>query len=318
MAAQRTPRPQVEQLESRLTPAVNVALQGGLLVIQGDAAANFVTVQNSADGQSVNVVADGVLSTFARAAVQRFAADLGAGNDDFTSRLDLPGTILGGDGADSLQSFNRTQRVSIFGGKGNDAIYSIVGPTDIVGGQGRDKITTNALSTLDRDPADFNPVIFGLATTPGFSLIGGVLYYVPFAGGDNQVLVSADSAGNILALASLNGQPVASQTFRQGDFDSVASVLGSGNDSFSVRVPALKRVVLYGAAGNDTLSAGPVQDALLKGGGGNDTLDASQARTADLSGDPGADVLLGGGKTVFRTDPLDLFTPGRRDLVVNQ
>jgi hypothetical protein len=311
-------RPEAEALESRLTPAANVALQGGLLLIQGDALANVVTVQNSADGRQVNVVADGVLSSFDAAAVQRFAADLGPGDDDFTSRLDLPGTILGGDGADSLQSFNRVQRVSIFGGRGNDSIYSIVGPTDVVGGPGRDKVTTNALSTLDRDPADFNPVIFGLAQTPGFSLIGGVLYYVPFPGGDNQVLISADSAGNVLALASLNGQPVASQVFARGDFDSVASVLGPGNDSFSVRVPGLKRVVLYGAGGADALSAGRVKDALLKGGGGNDTLDATGAGSADLSGDPGADVLLGGGRTVFRTDPFDLVAPGRRDRVVSQ
>lgn len=310
-------RPTLEQLEGREVPAVTVFQQGGLLSVIGDNAANQVALTPNNDG-TVNVRADGVSQNFA--GVTQFFFDGRAGDDDFVSRLDVNGTALGGQGNDSLQSFNRNASVTLDGGQGQDDVYMItpaVSGSVASGGQGRDRVTVNANVGNVRDAADEVPVVFGQATQPGFSLIGGVLYYVPRPGGNSVLLV--ESKGMILALSSVDGiaQPV--QSFARADVDAVATVLGAGDDRFVNRVSGL-RVVAYGAAGDDVLDAGPARSALLKGGGGDDTLLAAGVRQdADLSGDPGVDVLSGpAGRTVFRTDAADLFRAAKGDRVVPQ
>jgi hypothetical protein len=293
-----------ELLETRLTPAGQIALTAGVLTVIGDGGANAVDVRTDGAGNFTARV-DNVQQTFAVADVTRAVISTGAGNDDVFTNLAVPTTISLGSGNDRSNVLHGAG-ATVFGGQGNDALYQIIGAGNVAdGGQGRDIVYTNALSFIVNDPADQNPIIFGQAVNQGFTLINGVVYYVP-GQGDNRVLIQ--QVGNqVLFTASVNGVVSDVQTFSKKDVSDFATVFGSGNDVLVNQVKGLN-LTAYGANGNDTLLAGPAGRVLFKGGAGNDVLDASQARDGDVTGDPGNDVLAGG---VVRTDGMDLVSVNR-------
>lgn len=301
-------RASVEELEQRLTPA-RIDLIGSLLSVTGDRTADIVDIRTQGDG-TVNVRINDVLRTFQTSQITAASINTFSGDDDVFTNLPVGTTIDLGSGNDRANILHGAGSQT-FGRQGRDRIYAIIGgPNLIDGGPGRDVAYANVQGVIAADPADDNPVIFGQAVQPGFTLIDGVVYYVPQAG-DNRVLL-LEANGQILALSQVNGVNQPLVTFDRGDVTDFASILGSGNDAVVNTVIGLNLTV-YGAGGNDTLIAGPAGRVLFKGGGGNDVLDASQAKDSDLSGDPGNDVLSG---QVVRTDGLDLVSLTKRGRLI--
>jgi hypothetical protein len=293
-----------ELLETRLTPAGQIALTAGVLTVFGDGGANAVDVRTDGQG-NVNVRVDNLTQTFATAGITRAFISTGAGNDDVFTNLAVPTVIDLGAGNDRSNVLHGAG-ATVFGGQGNDALYQIIGAGNVAdGGAGRDIVYTNVQSFIVPDAADQNPIIFGQAVNQGFTLINGVVYYVP-GQGDNRILIQ-NVGGQLLFTSSVNGQVTDVQAFGRGVVTDFATVLGSGNDVLINQVKGLN-LTAYGAGGNDTLIAGPAGRVLFKGGNGNDVLDASQAKDGDVTGDPGNDVLAGG---VVRTDGLDLVSVNR-------
>jgi Ca2+-binding RTX toxin-like protein len=103
--------PLLEALEDRSLPSCVVFASQGTLFIQGDDAANIVTVVASAD--SVSVQCDQ-----ARAAtfdgIHQIVADLGGGDDVFDARFNFP--------PDSILPEPMTMSVNVWGGSGGDRI----------------------------------------------------------------------------------------------------------------------------------------------------------------------------------------------------
>jgi Ca2+-binding RTX toxin-like protein len=122
--------------------ATTVTLDGAVLTINGDAAANSLTVGRTVAGAiTLNgaVVLGGTATT---ANVSDIVMDGGAGND--TLRLDEAGGAMpriefhGGDGNDQL--FGGSKADSLLGGPGADTIVGNGGDDNLVGDAGNDKV----------------------------------------------------------------------------------------------------------------------------------------------------------------------------------
>lgn len=306
MVALKT-KPGVERLETRLTPAGTINLIGTLLDVQGDRGDNAVDIRTQPGGM-VNVRVDQVFATFQASQITAVNINTGDGDDDVFTNLGVGTSIDLGRGDDRANVLHGVGS-SVLGKQGRDRIYAIIGgPNLIDGGAGRDIAYTNVRGVIAPDPADDNPIVFGQTATPGFTLINGVIYYVPQVG-DNTILLT-ESGGLILAMSSVNGiaQPLA--TFNRADVTDFATILGPGNDRVINQVRGLNLTV-YGAGGDDAVFAGPAGRVLIKGGSGNDAIDASQARDSDITGDAGADTLIGQVVRFDLDDPIVVLA-GRR------
>jgi Ca2+-binding RTX toxin-like protein len=118
-------------------PGITVVLNGGVLSVTGDAAANSLTVgQTPAHVITLNgtPVLGGTATT---TNVRRVHLDGGAGNDtlryDETNGPMPPGDFLGGDGNDTL-----------IGGSGDDHLLGGPGNDKAVGGRGSDTVSLGA------------------------------------------------------------------------------------------------------------------------------------------------------------------------------
>jgi hypothetical protein len=118
---------QLEGLGQRIAPAAGVQLHGGLLRIEGTAAAD--TVQVSAVDANVVVDFNGATSTFAAAKVKSILFHGEGGNDTFTNNTSIRAVIFGDNGDDKLT-----------GGSANDLIHGGKGNDDIQGGGGNDML----------------------------------------------------------------------------------------------------------------------------------------------------------------------------------
>jgi len=112
---------------------------------------------------------------------------------------------------------------------------------------------------------------------------------------DNTIVLSRDAAGKIL----VNGGaiPIRSGTSTVANTSLLLGFGLNGNDQISLDETngTLPAAILYGGAGDDTLTGGSGNDSLF-GDGGNDT----------LLGKRGADSLFGGaGNDMFQWDPGD-------------
>ena len=298
---------QVEQLESRLVPAV-VSVVNGTLTIVGDGGPDVIDVYSNAAGQIV-ANTNGLTTTFLANQVTGISLDGQGGNDVLTSQVTaVPDTLLGGAGDDVLQAFGTTSFVD--GGAGNDIVYAIVGKNAFIsGGPGRDRLIGNATSIFANDAADRPNVIFGQAQTAPVQLIAGVVYFQGTAGNDNGTLVEQFGKEIIF----YNNQ---TYVFNKQDVDTFAGLLGAGDDFLQGTFTSTD-LVFYGTGGNDTLIGGSGND-LLKGGAGNDLVVGGPGKD-DLTGDPGQDTVIGAqGGDILRVDQFDLVFALANDLTVKR
>jgi hypothetical protein len=137
--AHRPPAPGLERLETRATPAGNVAAfaSGGSVFLFGDAADNQVVLQQTQSGE---VIVSGTNGTTINGAQ---SVSLGTGFPE-SVRIDL------GDGSDSVQVFNQIAgSIVVIGGNGDDSVFlgnsGAFGNVEVFGGAGNDTVVLSAV-----------------------------------------------------------------------------------------------------------------------------------------------------------------------------
>jgi hypothetical protein len=163
----------VEPLEGRLLMAVDISLSdnGKLKIIAppGDTEGDVIELTLINNKHAIQVWVNGVLrdptpkggapDSVKRSKVRRIVADLAGGDDTivigrrltdprvFRNKLQVPCTIVGGDGNDFIESGPQQDRLiggagndTIFGGRGDDVIYCGSGDDQAFGETGRDNL----------------------------------------------------------------------------------------------------------------------------------------------------------------------------------
>jgi Ca2+-binding RTX toxin-like protein len=226
------------------------------------------------------------------------------GNDVIIGSADLGGTLLGGNGADTITGstvddfinagdgadsvisgdgndtvFGGDGKDILDGGIGDDSIDAGDGNDDVAGGDGLDSITGgDGADTIDGGLG--NDDINGMS---GFdSLIGGEGDDT-LRGGANGDIVAGDLGNDLIEGNS------GDDTLNGGDgSDQIHG--GSGNDVIEGDAGT---DLLNGQSGNDAINGGSEGDTIL-GGSGKDTLSGGTENDT-VRGQSGDDILFGGG-----------------------
>lgn len=335
----------VQTLEAREVPAID--LIGGQLTITGGAHNDAVTISTevgpgadvvtkiTAKRLETKVVAGQILffqesKTFDIGAVTSVKADLGEGNNSYTSTAAKTAVVIGGGGKDTFT-----------GGVGTDYLFGNGGDDVLKGGGGTDYIYGgDANDTIDGGDAndfvwagDGNDVVTGgtgndtLRGEGGNDILNGQAGDDTLYGGDGDDLLAGhlgtdlvygdggkDSIWGGLAYGSysaadgnntlyggdgddyLNGTAGHETLIGDGGNDVLAG--GAGNDMLNGMDgdDAVNGMdgddLLWGSNGNDALDGGFGNDCLW-GGGGNDRLQGHEGNDS-LWGGSGADHLAGG------------------------
>ena len=291
-------------LEDRRLLAVSASLSAGTLSIVGDASANTVNV-----GQFGGVLfLNGDISeSFSLSEVEQIEFFGGAGDDFFSSSVDIDTRAVGNDGNDELRTAGGTDQ--LFGGEGDDLLVSTGGNDRLVGNNGID-----VLFGGDGDDA-----IFGLGGDDELhgeagddNLVAGFGDDVVFGGSGDDLVFGHFGADQIFGgegndrLFGQNDDDIihgesGDDTVRGGQGNDVLQgsigddralgdegddeiVVGDGND------------IVFGGAGNDN----------IRGGAGNDLLFAN-AGNDEVFGEAGNDVIRGneGNDRLFGGDNAD-------------
>src|SRR5882724_10974447 len=130
-----------ESLEARRLYSVTLGDDGILALIGTPHADRVIIALDPADSSSLIVNFNGVPQSFDAASVVGINANLGGGNDTFAidetnGTIDIPATILGGAGNDSI--IGGSGNDSIAGSVGNDTVSAGAGDDTVDGGAGRD------------------------------------------------------------------------------------------------------------------------------------------------------------------------------------
>ena len=213
------------------------------------------------------------------------------GNDVIIGSADLGGTLLGGDGADTITG--STIGDSINAGDGADSVTSGDGNDTVLGGDGNDIIDTG-IGDDSIDAGDGNDSVIG---GDGADTINA---------GDGADTVDGglgnDDINGMSGLDSLLGGD-GNDTLRGGADADVIS--GGGGDD-----------LVEGNAGNDTVNGGDGNDQ-IHGGSGNDVLEGD-AGTDFLNGQSGNDAINGGSEddTILGGGGEDTISGGTENDVI--
>ena len=289
----------VEPLEGRVLRAVDLSLtdNGKLKIIApaGDTEGDVIELALINDNHAIQVWVNGILrdptpkggapDSVKKSKVDRIVADLGGGDDTivigrrltdprvFKNKLQVPCTLVGGDGNDFIESGPQRDRLiggagndTIFGARGDDVIYCGSGDDQAFGETGRDVLYgQDGNDYLDGDGNDFIE-----AGPQKDRIIGGAGNDTIFAGkGDDVVYCGSgdDQAFGETGRDNLYGQ------------DGNDHLDGDGNQD-----------ALYGMAGADNCIGGEDKDFVNPGNDPNDTLDRNDLPTEGQTHDVDAFV----------------------------
>ena len=319
------------------TGRVQVLANGGVLGTAPNVATSSVTSIVVKGGDDANTVDLNQVTGTTYPSLISIRVDGGNGNDTITGSPTYGDSVIGGDGADTLngQAGNDTLdggdgTDSIIGGDGDDSLIGEDGNDTITGDNGNDTIlggnhndSINGGDGNDSvDAGQSNDTVLGgigndtINGSDGLdSLSGEVGNDSIFGGAGNDTL----SGGN--DNDALTGQ--AGNDVVNGDNGDDAALGGAGNDSVSGN---LGNDIVNGEAGNDIVNGNEGNDTLF-GGNGNDILRGDGTATGDsaagndrVNGQGGNDTLFGGGgadifdggtgnDTVDSSDPTPEATP---------
>lgn len=242
-----------------------VVLADRVLTVTGSPQDDLVMVATV--GSQITVDANGTVSEFAEADVDRLQFFGDAGSDVFENRTVLPALLDGQAGNDSLQG--GSARDTLLGGAGDDLLIGHHGRDWIDGGEGNDK----ALGAAHDD-----------------TLIGGLGNdFLDGQGSSHDVLIvtGSDAADDITLR-------------RSGAYTAIDS---TGGATFSARFRRAEHITLNTRGGNDAVTAIGIGNAgyfrlRTHLGDGDDSLDFSKAENAQVIsialGGTGQDTLIGG------------------------
>ena len=288
-----------------------------------------LAVLNITGGDGNNAINLSAVTAATFGAGLRILVNGGNGNDTITGSPDVPNSLLGGDGLDTITGGSRND--TLVGGDGNDSVIGGLGDDSLSGGNGTDRID-GGVGNDSIDGGDGPDVLLGnigndtiLGAAGNDSLQGGAGNDVLNGGSgldtlmgeaDNDSLLGGldnDSLLGGLGLDTLSGD--AGNDILQGEADNDSLDGGDGNDSLlggdgnDNANGALGNDTVIGEIGNDTLFGGGGNDGLfgdssdplviglgndsLKGNSGNDTLNGGGGRDT-INGDAGDDLIRSG------------------------
>jgi uncharacterized protein GlcG (DUF336 family) len=215
-------RPRVEQLESRIAPAVTAALGGGILTVLGTPANDNIQISLRNGGTQIAVLSGGApVGTFANAAVNSIAINTAAGTDfvridaNVLQPASITGTgsdfFYGGGGVTTLQGGSGPNRLvagagatTINGGTGTNQLIGGPGSDAFVGGAGTNvfynvKTTDTTTGTAAKIVTNQPPpvVVENITTSEVSTLLERAAAATP---SDDAIVAVVDRAGNILGV----------------------------------------------------------------------------------------------------------------------
>lgn len=281
---------QLEALENRKMMTINCSLDAaGTLSVIGDAGVDKVTVYTSGINTAVESISPtGAKTYWNMGSTVKALLIAGYGSDDvITNNTNLPATIYGGNGNDTINGGSNVDK--IYGELGNDIINGNAGGDFLYGGGGSDTIrggagfdgimgddSTHDAMTIAQEaalPYSNADTIYGGADDD--QMIGGLGNDVIFGGAGNDQINGGRGDDQ------LYGDDAMNRIFCPEDN------AYAGNDT------------LDGGDGNDRLAGDAYNDTLY--GGSNDDLLIGQDGDDKLYGQAGNDVLYG----QFGSDFLD-------------
>ena len=315
--------PRIDALEAREVPAVMALFNTSVLAVVGDDAANSIVISADAGG-NLQVTNNGTAVAITTTAGSATAANLTTvfvdakgGDDSITLDRSLNvldangklaaapgGVLMGGAGNDTIRALTGgflggvvgnpiVGNLVMDGGAGDDFLDSGFGNDVLLGGSGNDTLRWlpgTLVDTFDGGGGNDTAVIVGNSTPINGSnadvfrldadpTTGGALFQrtnlIPFKIGLTRienVVMQTGAGDDTIIVTALAGTGVKRVVLDGGD----------GNDTLDGSAADV-RLELYGGAGNDTLRGGSKND-VLSGGDGNDY----------LSGGKGQDVMFGG------------------------
>ena len=343
----------LERLEPRINPSVTASIVDGVLTVVGNGDSDNIFVgdldaDGSVDVDDLNTAGTDFANLDAIANLSGINVNAGDGNDKITLHgvdslghdnfSQIPYTLMGGAGRDTLSAadmdkvglidggVNADSIVGgrgfcdiLFGGGGNDTIQGGPGDDVIDGGLGRDRLFGFAGSD-QLSGGDGNDTLIGGSGEDNFvggpgndSIVGGL--------GDDRLAESADTNFTLtdthligLGADTLSGIETVALTGGASDNRLDASLFtgsavlfgGDGNDTL---LGGSKDSLLFGEAGNDSIVAGSGND-FVDGGSENDTILAGDGNDTVL-GHAGDDTIEGGlGNDLLEGDSGNDFVNG--------
>jgi Ca2+-binding RTX toxin-like protein len=291
---------------------------GGVLTVTGGSETNGVTVALASGNYMVTDSAgmdegpgcsnvDATTSSCSAGPVTAFSANLGAGDDGFSTTAPIPVRVAGGPGDDDLGGGPMadtliaetnpddpgTGRNTLSGGGGNDNLFGGGGPDIVRGGVGNDGVAgAGGEDMVDGEEGDDSvsggpgrDTLFGSAgndsLNPGNAPAGGVRDDDLMSGGDgiDEVTYASRTAPVVVTINGVGDDGAQGENDNVlGDVEKVTG--GTADDQIS------------GSAAAETLNGGPGADT-LGGGGGVDDLEGGDGDDT-MDGGPGADLIAGG------------------------
>lgn len=238
----------------------------------------------------------------------------GSAPDGVTYEQDPAGNnlLVGGAGDNNL--FGGKNADTIISAGKSDEVYDILGSNQYFSvGNPAGYVISNFGSPAFVSPRQTSIVFFQPTTNPVPALLtqdvngNGILWLNPVAG-QSGVTYRIDEAGSQYVVTYTDATGTQTFRFAKSQVQWIASFGTPGNDQYFDGSEA--NDVLYGAAGDDTLSGSYGQTNVLKGHSGNDVLVPHATRVADISAGPGSATLAGtpNGQTIFRNATPTLQT----------
>jgi Ca2+-binding RTX toxin-like protein len=267
----------VNDLSGTDATGINLNLESAPGSGVGDAAADTVIVLGTSGDDVVLVDGDATGTSVLGLAAQVNITGAEAANDRVTINA-----LAGEDVVDASGLAAAAIQPTADGGLGNDILLGGAGNDTLIGGDNDDVLLGGGgVDVLDGGTGDNTVIQDGITVTGGIvSVFGDAL--------DNTITISRDAGGNILS----NGVAIPGATVAN---TGLIRVFGKGgNDTITLNEAsgALPAALLFGGAGNDTLSGGSGGDFLF-GGSTNDTL-LGRGGFDFLFGGAGNDTLTGG------------------------
>jgi len=261
----------LELVESRFLLSFASLSSHGTLSVVGTSKSDSIAIEIS--GAQVRATVNGQVESFNKSGVKRFWINGFSGNDSITNQTNLPSTLIGSSGNDS-----------IFGGTGRDEIDVGTGVDHASGGGGTNLITVNGSDdVLDYSRESAGTFEVDRYQSGEFGVDAGIqVSYrnntaVDILSGEPQIM---------LALTPGNDQ------FFNTQFDDthISVDMGKGNDTFGGSTGGADSV--FGGDGNDTFdftSDGPPR--FIFGGAGNDhIIDGYGGKFLTIDGGSGTDT----------------------------
>lgn len=287
-----------EQLDSRITPAVNAFFSAGILSINGDNANNTIDVSRDAAGKLlINGGAIAIKGGTATVANTKSISIFGQNGNDTLSLNEANGALpkanlYGGAGSDTL--IGGSGRDQLFGQAGNDTLLGKGGNDLLFGGADNDTLTGGDADDQVFGESGNDRLVWNPGDDTDLNEGGTGTDTIEVNGGNGAEVFTASANGTRVRFDRLDPAPFSLDI---GTSENLVLNANGGDDSFTASngLATLIQITVDGGTGNDTLRGGDGADVLL-GGDGIDFIDGGRGNDT---------AILGAGDDTFQWDPGD-------------